>query len=587
MIQQSSIDDLKLMAKISDFIDLKDKGSNKTCLCPFHNEYSPSFTVPKADNFYKCFGCGKSGDIYSFITEYKSCNFIDAVRIVAEKYSYDLNEETKDYSKPIQRLEKIDTKFIEYFENRGISNNTLLRFGISQSTEWMPKANKEVKTICFNYYRDGELINIKYRAAQKDFKLDKNAELIFYNLDAIKNEKTCIIVEGEIDCLSMYEAGIYNVVSVPNGASVKGTINLKYLDNCIEYFYQMESITIAADNDETGNRLKLELARRLGKERCKFIDYPENCKDANDILKLYGTEKLNSIVNSAKEFPIDGIVPHEDIEKDMLNFYRNGYPVGVPVQIQGFEEYLHLADGQMTVITGAPGSGKSEFVDFIMATTAIQSGWKWGICSFENTPAALHATKIAEKITGKAFDFRKDPLNRITEFELELALPFIGSNFHFINTADTDITIDGIMAKTAELVARKGIKGLLIDPWNYIEHKIPAGHTETQYISEALTKIKQAAIKLGIHIFIIAHPAKLQKDKSTGVYEVPTLYSISGSAHFYNKTDNGMTIYRDMEKNIVSVHVQKVRFSWNGKIGRIDYNYNTLTRQYQYIEQTG
>lgn len=581
MFNSESIQELKRIAKITDFITTKQKSGNHLALCPFHNEKSASFTVPKENNRYKCFGCGKSGDIFSLIKETENISFIDAVKKVANYYNYELDQVNKEYKKPVQRLEKIEPKLIQWFESRGISNNTLLRFNITQSIEWMPKANKETTAICFNYYRNGELVNIKYRAAQKDFKLEKDAELIFYNLDAIKDEKTAIIVEGEMDCLSMHESGIYNVVSVPNGANVSGNVNLKYLDNCFEYFHDKEKIIIAVDADEAGERLKAELVRRFGKEKCTYIEYPKECKDVNDILVKYGKETVLETIVNAKDFPIDGIVPHEDIANDVLNFYNNGYPKGTEVEIEGFSEYLRLSDGQMTIVTGAPGSGKSEFVDYIMATTAAKSDWKWAVCSFENTPSALHATKLAEKLTGKAFDFRKEHMHRMTESELSFVLPFIGSNFYFISPNDTDTTIEGILSKTAELVARKGINGLLIDPWNYIEHKIPNGQTETQYISEALTKIKVAAMKLGIHIFIIAHPAKLQKVGN--VYEIPTLYSISGSAHFYNKTDNGFTVYRDNENNNVQIHIQKVRFSWNGKIGGIKYFYNTYTRQYEYI----
>lgn len=581
MLNSESIQQLKEIAKITDFIQTKPKSGNNVALCPFHNERTPSFTVPKQNNTYKCFGCGKNGDVFSLVMHLHNLSFIESVKYVANYYNFELEDNTRQYSKPVQRLEKIDAKFIEWFEKRGISNNTLLRFNITQSVEWMPKANKETTAICFNYYRNGELVNIKFRAAQKDFRLEKDAELIFYNLDAIKDETSVIIVEGEIDCLSMYEAGIYNVVSVPNGASVQGKVNLKYLDNCYEYFHDKEKIIIATDQDEPGERLKAELVRRFGKERCFYLEFPKDCKDANDVLVKYGKSAIVQILENAKDFPIDGIVLHDDIANDVLNFFHNGYPKGTEVEIEGFSDYLRLSEGQMTIVTGAPGSGKSEFVDYIMATTAVKSNWKWAVCSFENTPSALHATKIAEKLIGKAFDYRKDHSQRISENELSMALPFIGSNFYFINPNDTDTTIEGIMAKTAELVARKGINGLLIDPWNYIEHKIPNGQTETQYISEALTKIKVNSMKLGIHVFIIAHPAKLQKIGNK--YEIPTLYSISGSAHFYNKTDNGFTVYRDNEENNVQIHIQKVRFSWNGKIGGIKYFYNTYTRQYEYI----
>jgi twinkle protein len=587
MISHQSIAELKELATMSHiaglFTKLKRSGTNYEGCCPIHKEKTPSFKIPIADEtFAKCFGCGFSGDIFDLTMKMNGGTFYDAVRWVAAQVNFDLSEEEKEPTPPIPRLTKLSQKFIEYFEGRGISNYTLLRFDITESIEWMPKANSEVPVVCFNYYRDGILTNIKYRGPQKDFKLNKASELIFYNLDAIKDTETCIIVEGEIDCLSMHEAGIYNVVSVPNGTVPKGN-RLQYLDNCYDYFIDKKRIIIATDNDKVGKELKAELSRRLGVERCLEVVFPEDCKDANDVLLKHGKQSLAAIVAGAKELPIDDVVSHDDIAADVIQYYEHGYPQGTKVGIDGFDEYMQLMPGQFTTVTGAPGHGKSEWVDNMMAHTAVNAGWRWAICSFENTPASLHATKIAEKIAGKAFDFRKEPQHRIQASDIPDLLHFIGSNFSFINTITANVSIDGILSKATELVARKGINGLLIDPWNYIEHIIPAGMTETMYISDMLTKVKLAAQKMGIHIIIIAHPAKLQKDKQTGKYEVPTMYSISGSAHFNNKTDNGLTIYRDFDTKLVTVYVQKVRYSWLGKIGYIEYNYNTLTRQYELL----
>jgi len=138
--------------------------------------------------------------------------------------------------------------------------------------------------------------------------------------------------------------------------------------------------------------------------------------------------------------------------------------------------------------------------------------------------------------------------------------------------------LDGILAKAKELVIRKGIKGLLIDPWNYIEHKGGKTQTETQYISECLTKIKAFCAIHQVHIFLVAHPLKMPK--INGKYEVPTLYNISGSAHFNNKTDNGITVHRDFETNQVDIYIQKVRYSWLGKVGFCSFTYDTEKRQY-------
>jgi len=588
MIAHESIAELKDIAKMSEiagtYSQMKKVGTEYEAKCPVHKEKTASFKVPIAeDNFCKCFGCGFSGDVFDLVIKMEGCTFFEAVRKVSNYYNFELHEESKEVVPPLPRLERLSQRFIDWFEKRGISNYTLLRFDITESVEWMPGNKKEVPVICFNYYKNEQLVNIKFRGPQKDFKLNKASELIFYNIDAIKDEDACIIVEGEIDCLSVYESGIYNVVSVPNGTTPKGNNRLQYLDNCYEYFVGKNKIILATDNDKVGKMLKDELSRRLGVERCYEVVWPDGCKDANDVLVKHGPFALASLIESARELPVKDIVDHEDIAADVMDFYENGYPKGTKVGIEGFDEYLQLMKGQFTTVTGAPGHGKSEWVDNIIAHTAVNAGWKWAICSFENTPAALHATKIAEKIAGKSFDFRKNHSDRIAVQDIADIIQFIGSNFSFINTTTANITIDGILEKAGELVSRKGIHGLLIDPWNYIEHTIPFGTTETNYISEALTKIKLAAQRLGIHIIIIAHPAKLQKDKSTGKYEVPTMYSISGSAHFNNKTDNGLTIYRDFETKLVTVYVQKVRHSWLGKIGYIEYSYNTLTRQYQLV----
>lgn len=501
-----------------------------------------------------------------------NCHNCDFKGIVFER-------QKKEFVKPAKRLEKLTPKMISFFEARGISNNTLLRAGLTHSNEWMPQFGAETACICFNYLRDGGLVNIKFRGAGKSFKMAKDAELIFYNIDSLKGEKECWIVEGEIDCLTLIECGIYNVVSVPNGAS-KGSMKLEYLDNCWEAFSGIEKIYLLTDGDEAGVSLRDELARRLGYERCFKFSYPEGCKDANEILLKHGADAVKSL--EPQPFPIEGILEMDDMFEDILSFYQNGYPGGVKVGIEGFDEYLHLMAGQMTIVTGIPGSGKSEFADLIMTKTAKLSDWSWGVCSFENQPSSLHATKLMEKFTGKAFGFRKDPFHRMNNTEFEYGIGMVDSYFHFININHVDVTLSGILEKARQLVVRKGIKGLLIDPWNYIEHKIPKGYSETQYISEALTEVKGFCMKHGIHAIIIAHPTKLQKDKQTKKYEIATLYSISGSAHFFNKTDNGLSVYRDFETNEVSVFIQKVRYSWLGKIGQVDFRYNTMTRQYEY-----
>lgn len=571
---------VKIEVIIGSKVKLKKTGSDYVGLCPFHSEKTPSFSVSPSKGIYKCFGCGKSGDVYSFLMDYDKLTFVDAVNYAAKSVGLEFDTKPKSYISPEPRLEKLSTKFIDWFKDRGISNNTLLRFGITEATEWMPQFQKEVGCICFNYYRDGKLVNIKFRGPQKAFKLAKDAELIFYNISALENQNEIYVVEGEIDALSLYEAGIYNVISVPNGASGS---NLTYLDNCWNYFSSVAKIILFTDNDNPGHSLREELARRLGRERCWKVNYPDDCKDANDVLLKLGAGTLKDTCLNATQWPVEGIFTLDELYDDVVNYYENGYPKGADVKISSFDELLSFLPGQITTVTGIPGSGKSEFIDYIITSLTKYHNWPFGVCSFENQPASFHVTKLMEKITGKCFQFRADPSHRLNVPEFEHAAIIIDQYYHFVKINEVDITITGILEKAHELVLRKGIKGLLIDPWNYIEHKLPAGYSETQYISESLTMVKNFALKTGVHVFLVAHPTKISKDKSTGKYEVPNLYNISGSAHFFNKTDNGITVYRNFDTNIVDVYIQKVRNSWAGKIGFCSFTYDTFTRQYNPI----
>lgn len=497
------------------------------------------------------------------------------------KGSVNKGKAKKEYTRPIPRLEKVSGRIIGFFESRGISNDTLLRAGITEAKEWMPQFEKEVPCICFNYYRGEDLVNIKFRGPEKSFKLAKDAELVLYNLNSIESTKDAVIVEGEMDCLTLIECGIYNAVSVPNGAS-KGNQRLDYLDNCWEWFEGKERVIIAVDNDEAGTQLKEELARRLGKERVATVVYPEGCKDANDVLQKCGRDAVKDLVRNAVDWPIEGIVTMDDMYDEVAYYYEHGYPKGTAAHIPGFDDLLLFAPGELSVNTGIPGSGKDEFCNMIMANLSKFEGWPWAIANFEEPPS-IHVTKLAEKISGKAFGFRKNPDDRMSQAQFEHAIGVIDQYFFHINLDQIEVTMDGILEKAKELVKKKGIKGLLINPWNYIEHNIPKGQNETQYVSQCLTKLVTFLKHYGVHGILIAHPTKILKDKVTKKYEVPTLYSINGSSHFFNKTYNGWTTYRDFETGLVTIYVQKVKFWWNGHIGYCDFNFNTETRQYNPI----
>lgn len=590
MIDEHGLDNLKAMINIVDVVGetvkLKRKGADYVGLCPFHAEKTPSFTVSPSKQVCKCFGCGKGGDAIWFIEESQQISFIEAIKVLAAKYHIDVEITTPvEYTKPTERLQKVSDKILKFFESRGISNNTLLRFGITESTEFMPQTGQEEPVICFNYYREGQLVNIKFRGPKKTFKLEKGAELIFYNLDAVKDSSTVYIVEGEMDALALYEADVYNVISVPNGAGAKNQ-NLTYLDNCIKSFENKEEIILITDNDEPGRALRYELARRLGFNRCRMVQFPSGIKDANECLMKHGKDELKRVCTDLIEFPIEGVVSVFDMVDQVVDFYDNGYPHGYYVPLEGFKDNidLQLMLGQFGAVTGIPGSGKSEFIDWLMVKMSIVHGWVWGIFSPENQPESIHATKLLEKFTGKSFAHRKDVSQRMTRDELSNGLYFLHQHFHFIKVGEDSQTLEGVLDKVSDLILQKGIKGFLIDPWNKLE--IGSAASETIAVNRALSKTSMFCKTKMVHGIIIAHPTKIPKIAGTKKYEVPTMYNISGSANWYNQIDWGGVVYRDRDEEVVTFYLQKLRFSWLGKEGQSSYRYNTYTRQYESIDSS-
>lgn len=543
-------------------INLKGKttGSIKTqcpkCSDERKNKRDACLSVDIAEGVYNCHHCGWKGTVNE------------------SKF------EKKSYVVPQFNNTQLSDKTLDWFLKRGISKATLIRFGITESVEWMPQSGQNMNCINFNYLRDGKPVNVKFRDAKKGFKLVKDAELIFYNQDSLLGSDTAIICEGEIDCLSFHEAGLYSVVSVPNGAS-KGNQKLDYLDNCWNHFEDKKKIILATDNDEPGIALRDELARRLGKERCWIFQYPDECKDANDILVKGGANVLVKCMDYIVEYPIEGITSVEDLNDRINDIYKNGYPKGQKIAFDEFDKLMSWRTGELTGVTGIPGSGKSEFMDQIMIKLAMIHDWKWAVFSAENQPEELHFAKLAEKYVGKSFHAFNTEYKMNPE-ELNNAKYFINDHFYFVNIDERNITLDGLLSKARELVLRKGINGFLLDPWNYIEHKIPFGYTETQYISEALTKISRFAKVNNIQFITVAHPTKISKGDD-GKYRVATMYDIAGSAHWFNKIDNGISVYRDFETGTVDVYIQKIRFKFIGQIGKASFEWDRFTGRYKEI----
>ncbi len=161
---------------------------------------------------------------------------------------------------------------------RGISEEILARNKIGYEPVYMPQVEAHVDAIRFPFYRGGEVVNVKSRTLDKNFRLETNAERIFYGLDDVTGD-TAIVVEGEIDKLSLEVAGYQNCVSVPDGAPAVNTkdytAKFSFLEASEEWLQKIKAFILAVDNDEPVKKLEEELARRLGKYRCRRVQWPE------------------------------------------------------------------------------------------------------------------------------------------------------------------------------------------------------------------------------------------------------------------------------------------------------------------------
>lgn len=464
---------------------------------------------------------------------------------------------TKTYVKPEPFvLEEPGTKVEQWFASRGINKQTLKELKVTEGREFMPQTGKEENVIKFNYFMGGELINIKYRDGRKNFKLYKGAEKVFYNIDSIIGYEYCIIVEGEMDALTLHQAGITNVISVPNGATLK-TNNLDYLDSCIDYFEDKDKIILAVDTDEAGIALQSELIRRLGSEVCYLASF-DDCKDANEYLLKYGEEKLISRITAATPVPLEHVTTFRDIEGEITDFVRNGFKPGYQVGLPNFDDIFSTYTGQFITVTGIPSSGKSDFVDMMAVGYNRNYGWKVAYASPENQPTFLHAHKLMRKMWGgmpTEADINTEKWNQVADH--------INDNFFHIDMEK--YSLEAVLKKGAELVKRKGIKCLVIDPYNKVRSSGPASDVNA-YTLDYLEQIDMFCKKYDVLTIIVAHPTKMYKTPD-GKIDEPTMYSIKGGGEWYDASYHGLLVHRDYDLQTVKVKVLKVKFQNLGENG--------------------
>jgi len=480
----------------------------------------------------------------------------------------------------------------DYLLSRGISKPTADKMKLFGADKFFAKLERNSDAIGFPYYREGKLVAVKYRSfPDKAFTQDAGGAHDFFGIDLLEKGKPIIIVEGEIDCLTLMEAGIPNVVSVPSGAPIKvadGKVKPEedkrfgYIWNAEEYLNAAPYVILATDQDVAGQALAEELARRIGKDKCRLAKFPT--KDLNELyLSLNDPstqhndparkiQDIKDVLDAAVPYPVAGLSEAATYKDRLNDLFTKGTGKGSSTGYPSVDAVYTVATSQLTVVTGYPSSGKSNFVDQMMINLARTNDWKFAVCSFENQPE-IHISRLMEMYTKKRFFDGKD---RMTEEEKDKAFKFVNDHFIFIDhSGEEPSTLDSIIERTKSAIRRMGVRGLVIDPYNYVD-LVRDGLTETEAISSMLTKVQKFVKAFDIHCWFVAHPSKIQR---AGVEQPrPDGMSISGSMAWWAKTDNGITVHRKIDH--VEIAVWKCRYRWVGTQGETTLLYNKTSGTY-------
>lgn len=551
-----------------DSLPFKKRSGNEKMICPNcnhtrTNKKDRSLSISHSGGFGKC--------------HHSSCGAL------VFKESNKPSETEKVYTMPKQdwhNYTQLSDRMVKYIEERKIPQSVAIELGWSEEIHWQPAKNEKVNNLVYNFFEGDKVVNKKYRSSDKKFSQSAGGKPILYNINSAIGSKEIYITEGEMDVAALYAIGIKNVVSVPSGAND----NDDYWINSKPYLEDVEKYIIAVDNDEAGEKLKELIAQRLGRYRCNYIEWKG--KDANDDLI---TGDLKESIKNLKRFPVSGTLTISDLYEDVLDFYDNGLPNTFKPKDKSFGQWgkkFSSMRGQLTTVTGIPSHGKSNFNDWYVLNLVKDYDLKASWFSPEHSPTSLYQINFIEKVIGKNFWGKSNgvKVDRITKQELSDYREWAEQKIYFTECDKGSLpTWDWIFEKFKEQMFSFGIDVFVIDAFNKLI--LPSGNSQDA-IRLVLTKLTAFAQANNVQIFLVAHPTKMQKNEK-GVYNMPTLYDVSGSADFRNMTHNGYTVYRNFEdeENGISegtdIINMKTKFSFQGEIGSSEqFSFNHLNGRY-------
>jgi twinkle protein len=463
--------------------------------------------------------------------------------------------------------------------DRGLSREAAEALGIT-STE------KDGKCVLhFPYLVNGELVNIKHRTLPKQFSQERGTMRSLFNVDNCQDATTVVIAEGELDVVALYMAGWKTSVTSPDGAGKSGGALAAFdepVGNAV--LANARWIVLAVDGDEPGQAYRAALIERFGADKCRVVEWPEGCKDANDVLLQHGSEYLGRLIERAQPAPLPGLRPLSAHRASLHELAAKGFAPGVTTGWPDFDFRWRPVEGEMVFVTGYPGDGKTSFTNNLLANLAYLNDWKIALYSPEQGGGAETLGNIV-RITADA-PYLPNYEKRVEGEALDHAIDWVGEHFFEVHADNEDgdgfasLNVPQILSIVEPAVLTQGIKLLMIDPWNELESSRPRHMSVEEYISTSLSTIRGWAKRNRVVVMIVIHPRKPESVKS--MEKGPSAYEAAGAAHWNNKADVFLSVQRVREgENAGNCIVKVLKHRREGITGE------TGACEFQFVRDTG
>lgn len=502
-----------------------------------------TFSVNLTTGLYKCFrsGCDRHG------------HFVQLARDFG--YPLDMGDTPRKYRELPQRPLKVKEQAVRYLEGRGISRGVTERYHISAR-----KDNENVLVFPF-YDQNHTLRFVKYRKTDFDKERDKNKEWcekdtmpILFGMDQCQDFSRLVITEGQIDSLSLAEAGIPNAVSVPNGAR-----GFTWIENCWDWVAKFPEVVVFGDCERGKITLVDELSRRL---RCKLRvvrqeDYLGE-KDANAILQKYGPEAIRQAVHNAQVLPVNHVVRLAEVESVDLNDLERIRT--------GFSNLDRVVDGffmgQLVLLTGKRGEGKSTLMGQLMAE-ALNQGYKVLAYSGE-LPGYQFKRWLDFQLAGPqnvltTYNVYSDPRYSLEEDTVQrLNRWYYDNAFLYDNNSLNGDEYESLLETIEKTIQRYGVKLVCVDN---LMTAIDVASADSQYIqqSQFVRSLKQIAVRYNVVVLLVAHPKKTDG-------KVTDNDAVFGSSDITNRADIVLSYVKNAEGEAPGGKVFVMKNRMTGKL---------------------